>query len=461
MKKIEREVNQYIDRHDLLSPSGRYLVALSGGADSVALFRMLLRLDYKVEAVHCNFKLRGEESFRDETFCKNLCREHGVTFHTVHFDTAEYASLHKLSIEMAARELRYNHFEKLRNDLDMDGICVAHHKDDNVETMLINLVRGTGLSGLTGMTPQNGYVLRPLLAISHTDLLEYLQELNQPYVTDSTNLTTDFTRNKIRLTLVPLLEELNPAATDNIAKTIDRLAEAEKVFNHALKKHAKDVIVVEEETPRWRLGISIGKLQQTPSPEYVLFQLIHPLGFTPAQIEQIAQSLDQQTGKLWQSSKFTLVIDRKTLLIEESITVDELARTMRIPEEGNYVFTPNVRIKVSKGVNDEHFTPSKMPHCVHLDMANIAFPLMVRHIRTGDRFVPFGMRSSKLVSDFLTDRKRSYFDRQRQLAVFDANDTLLWLVGERTDNRFRVTERTHDILQLEYIETLSPSESAF
>ena len=461
MKKIEREVSQYIDRHDLLSPSGRYLVALSGGADSVALFRMLLRLGYKVEAVHCNFKLRGEESFRDEIFCENLCREHGVTFHTVHFDTAEYASLHKLSIEMAARELRYNHFEKLRNDLDMDGICVAHHKDDNVETMLINLVRGTGLSGLTGMTPQNGYILRPLLTVSHTDLLEYLQELNQPYVTDSTNLTTDFTRNKIRLTLVPLLEELNPAATDNIAKTIERLAEAEKVFNHALKKHAKDVIVVEEETPRWRLGISIGKLQQTPSPEYVLFLLIHPLGFTPAQIEQIAQSLDQQTGKLWQSSKFTLVIDRKTLLIEESITVDELARTMHIPEEGNYVFTPNVRIKVSKDVNDEHFTPSKMPHCVHLDMANIAFPLMVRHIRTGDRFVPFGMRSSKLVSDFLTDRKRSYFDRQRQLAVFDANDMLLWLVGERTDNRFRVIERTHDILQLEYIETLSPSESAF
>ena len=461
MKKIEREVNQYIDRHDLLSPSGRYLVALSGGADSVALFRMLLRLDYKIEAVHCNFKLRGEESFRDETFCENLCREHGVTFHTVHFDTTEYAALHKLSIEMAARELRYNHFEKLRNDLDMDGICVAHHKDDNVETMLINLVRGTGLSGLTGMMPQNGYVLRPLLAVSHTDLLEYLQELNQPYVTDSTNLTTDFTRNKIRLTLVPLLEELNPAATDNIAKTIERLAEAEKVFNHALKKHAKDVIVVEEETPKWRLGVSIGKLQQTPSPEYVLFQLIHPLGFTPAQIEQIAQSLDQQTGKLWQSSKFTLVIDRKTLLIEESITVDELARTMRIPEEGNYVFTPNVRIKVSKGVNDKHFTPSKMPHCVHLDMANIAFPLMVRHIKTGDRFVPFGMRSSKLVSDFLTDRKRSYFDRQRQLAVFDADNTLLWLVGERTDNRFRVTERTHDILQLEYIETLSPSESAF
>ena len=461
MKKIEREVRQYIDRHDLLSPSGRYLVALSGGADSVALFRILLRLDYKVEAVHCNFKLRGEESFRDETFCKNLCREHGVTFHTVHFDTTEYAALHKLSIEMAARELRYNHFEKLRNDLDMDGICVAHHQDDNVETMLINLVRGTGLSGLTGMTPQNGYVLRPLLAVSHTDLLEYLQALNQPYVTDSTNLTTDFTRNKIRLTLVPLLEELNPAATDNIAKTIERLAEAEKVFNHALKKHAKDVIVVEEETPRWRLGISIGKLQQTPSPEYVLFLLIHPLGFTPAQIEQIAQSLDQQTGKLWQSSKFTLVIDRKTLLIEESITVDELARTMRIPEEGTYVFTPNVRIKVSKGVNEEHFTPSKMSHYVHLDMANIAFPLTVRHIRTGDRFVPFGMRSSKLVSDFLTDRKRSYFDRQRQLAVFDANDTLLWLVGERTDNRFRVTERTHDILHLEYIETLSPSESAF
>lgn len=452
MKKIEREVSQYIDRHDLLSPSGRYLVALSGGADSVALFRMLLRLDYKVEAVHCNFKLRGEESFRDEAFCENLCREHGVAFHTVHFDTAEYATLHKLSIEMAARELRYNHFEKLRNDLDMDGICVAHHQDDNVETMLINLLRGTGLSGLTGMKPRNGHVLRPLLAVSHAHLLNYLQALGQAYVTDSSNLTTDFTRNKIRLTLVPLLTEINRVSTNNIAKTIERLAEAEKIFNPAIERHANDVTVVREDTPRWRLGISTDRLRQTPSPEYVLFQLIHPLGFAPAQIEQIAQSLDQQTGKLWQSPTHTLVVDRQMLLVEQTLPASELARTMRIPEEGTYVFSPNVRIKVSKGVKNERFSPSKAPHCAHLDMANIAFPLMIRHIKPADRFVPFGMRTSKLVSDFLTDRKRSYFDRQRQLAVFDANDALLWLVGERTDNRFRITERTTNFLQLDYME---------
>jgi len=451
MKKIEREVSQYIDRHNLLSASGRYLVALSGGADSVALFRMLLRLDYNVDAVHCNFKLRGEESFRDEVFCENLCREHGVAFHTVHFDTAEYAALHKLSIEMAARELRYNHFEKLRNDLDMDGICVAHHQDDNVETMLINLIRGTGLSGLTGMKPRNGYVLRPLLAVSHAHLLNYLQALGQAYVTDSTNLTTDFTRNKIRLTLVPLLTEINSVSTNNIAKTIERLAEAEKIFNPAIERHANDVTVVREDTPRWRLGISIDRLRQTPSPEYVLFQLIHPLGFTPAQIEQIAQSADQQTGKLWQSPTHTLVVDRQMLLVEQTMNADELARTMRIPEEGTYVYAPDVRIKVSKGVKDQRFSPSKAPHCAHLDMANIAFPLMVRHVKTADQFVPFGMRSFKLVSDFLTDRKRSYFDRQRQLAVFDANDALLWLVGERTDNRFRITERTTNFLQLDYM----------
>lgn len=458
MKRIEKAVSDYISHHDLMRFSGRYLVALSGGADSVALLRMLLRLGYNIEAVHCNFKLRGEEAFRDEAFCKNLCQEHGVPFHTVHFDTAEYAALHKISIEMAARELRYNHFEKLRNDLDMQGVCVAHHKDDNVETMLINLLRGTGMNGLTGMKPRNGYVVRPLLNVLHKQLLDYLHALGQEYVTDSTNLATDFTRNKIRLSLIPLLTEINRASTSNIAKTIERLSEAEKVFDNALERYANDVLVLKEETPTWRLGISIDKLQQTPSPEYVLFSIIHPLGFTSAQIEQIAQSQKLQTGKLWQSGTHTLVVDRQMLLVEPSMPAQELARTLRIPEEGLYVFDSNVRIRVSKGVKGNSFSPSKTSRRVHLDIKKIAFPLTLRHLKTADRFIPFGMRSAKLVSDYLTDRKRSYFERQRQLVLVDANDTLLWLVGERIDNRFRITERTTNFLQLEYIDSLSASE---
>ena len=431
---IEREVTKFIAKHRLLSPQGRYLVALSGGADSVALFRILLRLGLQIEAVHCNFKLRGEESFRDEIFCANLCKEHGVAFHTVHFDTAEYAAFHKLSIEMAARELRYNHFEKLRHDLDMDGICVGHHKDDNVETMLINLLRGTGLNGLTGMMPRNGWVIRPLLQVAHAD---------------STNFTTDYTRNKIRLQLIPLLTEINEASTKNITKTIERLVEAEKVFNPAIETYAKEVTIFKDEEPRWRLGIAIDKLMQTPSPQYVLFQLIHKLGFTPAQIEQIAQNDNQQTGKMWHSANHTLVVDRQILLIEQSVTPAELTRTMLLPEVGTYVFSQNVRLRITKCTKTETFRPSKLAQCVHLDASNIVFPLVLRHIKTADRFVPFGMKSSKLVSDFLTDRKRSYFDKQRQLALFDKNGALIWLVGERTDNRFRVNENTNEVLQLE------------
>ncbi len=448
---IEREVTKFIAKHRLLSPQGRYLVALSGGADSVALFRILLRLGLQIEAVHCNFKLRGEESFRDEIFCANLCKEHGVAFHTVHFDTAEYAAFHKLSIEMAARELRYNHFEKLRRDLDMNGICVGHHKDDNVETMLINLLRGTGLNGLTGMMPRNGWVIRPLLRVAHADLLDYLQSIGQTYVTDSTNFTTDYTRNKIRLQLIPLLTEINEASTKNIAKTIERLAEAEKVFNPVIETYAKEVTILKDEKPRWRLGIAIDKLMLTPSPQYVLFQLIHKLGFTPAQIEQIAQNDNQQTGKMWHSATHTLVVDRQMLLIEQSVTPAELTRTMLLPEGGTYVFSQNVRLRITKCTKTETFSLSKLAHCVHLDASNIVFPLVLRHIKTADRFVPFGMKSSKLVSDYLTDRKRSYFDKQRQLALFDKSGALIWLVGERTDNRFRVNENTNEVLQLEYL----------
>ena len=188
---------------------------------------------------------------------------------------------------------------------------------------------------------------------------------------------------------------------------------------------------------------------RTPSPQYVLFQLIHKLGFTPAQIEQIAQNDNQQTGKMWHSANHTLVVDRQILLIEQSVTPAELTRTMLLPEVGTYVFSQNVRLRITKCTKTETFRPSKLAHCVHLDASNIVFPLVLRHIKTADRFVPFGMKSSKLVSDFLTDRKRSYFDKQRQLALFDKSGALIWLVGERTDNRFRVNENTNEVLQLE------------
>ena len=449
--KIETIVKAFIAQHRLLDQRKKYLVALSGGADSVALLLLLSGMGYDVEAAHCNFKLRGKESDRDEFFCQSLCQKLQIPFHTIHFDTLSYAELHKISIEMAARELRYHYFENLRKDLDMEGICVAHHNDDNVETLLINLIRGTGFNGLTGMSPQNNRVLRPLLCINRSDIELYLERKKQDYVTDSTNLTTDFTRNKIRLELIPLLQQINSGAVCNISKTITRLNEASKLLNTTLETLSTQLVHRVFLHGTQCISVSINALLQTPSPEYVLFYIIQPFGFTPAQVEQIASHLHAHTGKHWVSATHTLVIDRGMLLIEPTLAPEELSREMRIPEEGVYVFASHKTFRFTSGIIEAGFAPGKQPHLVHLDKAKVVFPLILRHLHTGDRFVPFGMNASRLISDYLTDRKRSFFDKQHQLVLTDAHNRILWLVGERTDNRFRIENNSEVYLQIEVL----------
>ena len=237
-----QKVQDDILRHHLLSLEKRYLVALSGGADSVALLLILKKLGYSVEAIHCNFQLRGNESDRDEKFCVELCQHLGVELHRIHFDTRAYAALHKVSIELAARELRYRYFEQLRHDIGADGICVAHHLDDQVETIMMNIVRGTGLQGLTGIHPKNGFVLRPLLGVERKDIERFLASVNdvvtgecgQRYVTDSTNLQEDATRNKFRLRILPLLRDINPAVTKNIAQMAELMSDVAEVYDAAM-----------------------------------------------------------------------------------------------------------------------------------------------------------------------------------------------------------------------------------
>ena len=218
-----QKVVQYIERHKLFSLDDKILVALSGGADSVALLRLLLSLGYTCEAAHCNFHLRGAESDRDEHFVRQLCLEHRVTLHTVHFNTEQEAKERHISIEMAARELRYAWFEKTREACSAAVIAVAHHQDDSVETLLLNLIRGTGINGLRGIRPRNGHIVRPLLCLDRKEIVGYLESIGQAYVTDSTNLTDDYTRNRIRHHIIPAMQALNPAAERTVSYTLRSL----------------------------------------------------------------------------------------------------------------------------------------------------------------------------------------------------------------------------------------------
>ncbi len=440
IRKFEGRVRAFACAHNLLVPGKKYIVALSGGADSVSLLLVLKSLGHDIEAAHCNFKLRDEESQRDEDFCTSLCSGLNVTLHRIHFDTREYAALHKKSIEMAARELRYAYFSNLMKDIGAEAVCVAHHRDDSVETVLINLVRGTGINGLKGILPKNSHIVRPLLCVGRNDITDYLSALNQPYVTDSTNLVDDVVRNKIRLDVIPLLEKINPSVKKSVFETSLRVGDALKIYDAAVAESVKEVMPEEG-------VIDIERLEKQTAPQPVLFSILKEKGFSSPQTEQIFAMLEKrETGKTWSSPTHKLLFDRGRILIVKN--GKEAKRQMRIPETGVYVYNDNVTIEIKETETDDSFKVSKAADCACIDRQKVVFPLVVRPVLRADRFVPFGMKHSKLVSDYLTDRKRSLFDKQRQLVVTDAEGRIVWLVGERVDDRFRITPQSSVALML-------------
>ena len=423
------KVERYIDKHNLLNPNELYIVALSGGADSVALLLLLKNAHFNVHAAHCNFHLRGEESDRDEAFCVELCKGLGVELHRAHFDTREYAELHKVSIEMAARELRYKWFEQLRQDIGAAGICVAHHRDDSVETVLLNLVRGTGLRGLTGIQPRNGNILRPLLCVSRAEIETFLAKKGQKYVTDSTNWEADVQRNVVRLAVLPLLKRLNPAVAENIQRTAENLAEAQQVLNVAIANINSGNI------------LNLSDLENYGSSEYLAFEWLKKYGFNGDQVRQI---LDSETGKIVSSAMgYDVLKDRGRLIVEPAL---QPFKPMRIPEEGTYVLDEDKRFSVRK----KPVYVSKEPHIVTLDAAKIQFPLTIRRVEEGDWMQPYGMKGRRLLSDLMTDLKMTVFEKRRQLVVVDNQGVVVWAVGLRVADFVSVTEVTNEVFELTF-----------
>ena len=458
---LNKKVASFIRQQQLLNSDGRYLVALSGGADSVCLLLVLKQLGYFVEAIHCNFHLRGEESDRDELFCQNLCAQKQIPLHLVHFDTHEYAQLHKVSIEMAARQLRYRHFAQLCQDLQMDGICVAHHQDDVAETVLMNLIRGTGLKGLSGIRSHQDFsfivqntfqgeenkqilhVFRPLLCVSRDEIEAFLKEIGQDYVTDSTNMVADVLRNKIRLQVLPLLDEITPSASKNIVETAENMSVADEYLE---QKVGEDLLEMLGEEPSMDASKPLSIPIEKVGNEYVLYRILTHSGFVSPQIKQIYAHLDAPTGTEFRSDTHVLVLDRGQLLIEQQ--EQHPFREMKIPEEGTYRIGEQVKIKIERFHREDSYEIPREKTKVALDASEISFPLILRRLREADRFHPYGMKGSKLVSDYLTDQKRSLLDKRRQLVITDAQNRILWLIGERPDDRFRITVATTEIRQL-------------
>ncbi len=460
------KVKTFIDTHKLLPLDSRYIVGLSGGADSVALLLILKELGYYVEAAHCNFLLRGEESQRDEDFCIKLCKENNIELHLIHFDTAEYAELHKVSIEMAARTLRYNYFEALRHDIGADAICIAHHRDDSVETVLLNLVRGTGLRGLMGIQPINGNIIRPLLCCSKAEIEAYLTTKKQVFVTDGSNLVADVKRNKLRLEVVPKLRELNPSFDETVMKMSENLDEAEKIIISSIENAFPNIVSIEKGDagtlflqlmkgkPKQalpNLRINIAALRAYVSPEYFLFFLLVPYGFTPSQVRNIASFLSSDSGKEYITDSYTLLFDRKMMLLLRH--EENAPKPLRLPETGRYIYSEQCKIEIKEEVVDSNFViPTDTNHIV-VDKAAVHFPLTLRHVEVADRFHPFGMRGSKLVSDYLTDLKVDAVSKRRQLVLVDGNGEIMWVVGRRSSETYRICNTTAMALHIRFLQS--------
>lgn len=430
------KISKYISEHKLLSDGDKVIATLSGGADSVALLHILCRLGYNCIAVHCNFHLRGDESMRDQHFVEELCKHLNIPLYVIDFDTELYARENKLSIEMAARTLRYKEFEKIRLEESATAIAVAHHRDDSAETLLLNLMRGCGIRGLHGIRPKNGHIIRPLLCIGRNDILQYLQDRGIEYVIDSTNLSSDYTRNKVRLELLPLMAQINPSIEETIADTAERLAEAEEIYNQAIEEATGRVL--SDST------IDISKLKQEKAPGTLLHELLSPYGFNSAQVRDILANIDSESGRRYKAAEWEVIKDRERLIITPK---GEEFSKIPLPQEGE-VSTPYGLLRIDRNIYNG--TIPKQRNIATLDTAKIEFPLTLRNTKKGDRFHPFGMRGTKLISDYLTDRKRSIIEKEQQLVVTDANDNILWLVGERPSAICSVGNNTTEVITLEW-----------
>ena len=430
-------VQAYIAQHQLLRPGAPVIVGLSGGADSVALLHILTRLGYPCVAAHCNFHLRNDESDADADFAQQTAEALGLPFRRIDFDTADYARQHGVSIEMAARTLRYEWFETLRPELGAEAIAVAHHRDDNVETVLLNLIRGTGLSGLCGMRPRNGHIVRPLLSVDRHQIVRWLADRHLPFCTDSSNASDVYRRNFVRLRLLPLMEQLNPSVRDAILRMAGHLTDVEAIYRNAIDSHRAHLIDADGR-------ISIDALLRTPAPQAVLFELLTPYGFTPSQCADIARALSGESGRSFVApgGRWHLLKDRLHLILYPA---DEVSADAFLLAPGSELTAP-IRLSLEERIVDEAFTISRSPHVATFDADRIALPLTLRRWRAGDSFVPFGMTGRKKLSDYFSDHKFSLLRKAAAWILCDASGRILWIVGHRTDNRFRITSKTRRAL---------------
>jgi tRNA(Ile)-lysidine synthase len=389
---------------------------------------------------HCNFNLRGEESTADELFVKQWAQARHIPFYTTAFDTKNYAHANGLSTQMAARDLRYEWFENLRTTEQYTHIAVAHHADDNAETLFINLARGTGLKGLCGMQPLNGNIVRPLLFATRNEIEKYAAENNVPHREDASNATDDYTRNRIRHKVIPELQKINPSVVHGLSQTANHLKQAYDIITAARKKIATEWCTL----TGTELHLSINAIKHTAHNQFWLFELLQPYNFSGAVVAEIMQAMDKQTGKRFYSATHELIKDRASLIVLP-LQSGENTGEILIDEVHQWRLTAPVALQFEVLKNTETLTINRDKNSATLALEKLQLPLTLRLWQEGDCFMPFGMKGMKKVSDFLIDEKVPLSEKARQYVLLSGTD-IIWLVGRRIDERYKITPHTQNIL---------------
>ena len=439
---IQRFIHYIQDNH-LFNRNDTILVGVSGGIDSVVLLDLLDKAGFSTAIAHCNFRLRGTESDADERLVGDLARKYDVPLFKIAFDTVDYAQENRISIEMAARELRYKWFEQIRVNHHFDCIAVAHHRDDQLETFFLNLARGTGLTGLTGMSPVNGKIVRPLLFASRMEIELYRHTNFLDFREDASNQNIDYQRNKIRHNVLPVMETLNPGFREGMIRTMGYLEVVSKIYERAISQAWERVAL--------RNGngfvISIAELKLLdPMPTY-LFEFLKPYGFNSMVVSDLVGSLNGITGKQFLSPTHRIVHDRDSLILNLLQPVNR--RNFYLDEGKVELFVP-VHLKINEETNSQKYKIPVSSLVACIDRAKVQFPLLIRKWEQGDYFKPLGMRGFKKLSDFFIDSKLSIPEKEN-VRIIANGEQIVWIVGHRLDDRYKITPQTKTILRIELL----------
>ncbi len=429
-----------IIRNRLFEPHHRVLLAVSGGIDSMVMLNLFEKSNFKYGVAHCNFQLRGADSDKDEDFVKQHVLVHGTPFFLKRFDTVEYADLNGISIEMAARELRYEYFEQIRVENNYDFIATAHHLDDLLETFFLNLSRKTGIRGLTGIKEKSGQLVRPMLFTDRKGIEDFARSNFIAFREDRTNNEIVYQRNFIRHRIFPLFQSMNPVFSNNLAETIGNLRETEEVYTYFIEKE-KGKIVSQSEN---EVAVEIEKLSESPFPEILLFEILSAFNFNSKVSAQVFQSLTNLPGKQFFSKSHRLVKDRKYLFITP--LPDPEKPVFYIEEDDLELFTPfDLTVEKVKAENFQ-IIKNKDVACVSCD--KLYFPLLIRKWQQGDYFKPLGMTGFKKVSDFLIDEKVPVHQKEN-VWLLCSGRKVVWIMGYRIDERFKISSDTKTVLKIE------------